>query len=111
MKKCKYGHIWDLTCSKYCKECTRVRANKNYQSRRKLINEYKNIPCVDCGNKYEFYIMEFDHRPEHQKEFLISIKGMSVPVHTLIEEINKCDVICSNCHRIRTYERCNEKTL
>ena len=58
---------------------------------------------MDCGIKYPPYVMDFDHLGD--KEFVIS-KGVSMhsPIK-LLKEIAKCDVVCSNCHRLRTYNR------
>lgn len=47
--------------------------------------------------------MEFDHLRD--KEFTISRHGLTVSIDRLKPEIAKCDVVCSNCHRSRTYAR------
>ena len=49
--------------------------------------------------------MDFDHREGEVKTAHVSqmVKLMSVP--KLHEEIEKCDVVCANCHRIRTFKR------
>jgi hypothetical protein len=50
--------------------------------------------------------MDFDHREPAQKSFrLTSGTGMLTSPERLAEEIAKCDVICANCHRIRTQRR------
>jgi hypothetical protein len=70
-----------------------------------LIREYlQQHPCVDCGNP-DWRVLEFDHREDVVKVKSIStmIKGYSI--EKIMEEIEKCDVRCANCHRIVTYER------
>jgi 5-methylcytosine-specific restriction endonuclease McrA len=60
-------------------------------------------PCVDCGEA-DPIILEFDHVAG--KDFNISDavrKGVSMK--KLKDEIAKCEVRCSNCHRRKTYER------
>lgn len=72
--------------------------------RRKLINELKNRPCLDCGGWFECYAMDFDHRPGEIKSFHIS-DNANHRMEILLDEIKKCDVVCANCHRIRTVRR------
>lgn len=71
---------------------------------RKLIFDYlTSHPCVDCGES-DPIVLEFDHRDGNQKEFNIanSINRGYAPKR-VIEEMNKCDVRCANCHRRKTY--------
>ena len=73
-----------------------------------VIREAKDKPCMDCSVKYPYYVMDFDHRDRNDKLFNISQwsrHGLSRQL--LLNEINKCDVVCSNCHR----ERTNKETL
>lgn len=65
----------------------------------------KEVPCFDCKMRYPFYVMDFDHKPEFKKEHQMNniINGASYA--TIDKEIAKCDVVCSNCHRFRTFSR------
>ena len=73
---------------------------------RKLAVEGKDHPCVDCGNEYPPYVMDYDHRDPTIKDGAISnMVQNSVRIEILLAEIAKCDVVCSNCHRIRTWRR------
>jgi len=78
------------------------RYRDGYKDRnRKLIQEAKDVPCADCGKRYPPYVMDFDHLRD--KEFNISrAVHKRVSVKRLLDEIAKCDIVCSNCHRIRT---------
>lgn len=68
------------------------------------VNNSKDTPCMDCGLEYPPYVMDFDHRPDQEKCFNIGTKARRVSSLSKLEiEIAKCDVVCSNCHRIRTY--------
>jgi hypothetical protein len=96
--------------NKICLECNRKRqasyVNSEHSNKRKrqIIQEAKNVPCVDCKVKYPYYVMDLDHLPQHEKKFGLS----NYPRYTIAqiaEEIAKCEAVCSNCHRIRTYER------
>jgi hypothetical protein len=58
--------------------------------------------CFDCGEK-DPVVLEFDHRDPKEKEYSIfSIMKTKVPEEVFINEINKCDVVCANCHKKRT---------
>lgn len=59
-------------------------------------------PCMDCGLVFPMVCMDFDHRDPSIKEFNIaSIRAGSA--ERLRTEIAKCDLVCANCHRIRTH--------
>lgn len=73
--------------------------------RRDLIKERKNAPCFDCGVRYPWYVMDFDH-VRGEKKFNLSIASNKMfSVDVINEEIEKCDLVCANCHRIRTFTR------
>ncbi len=79
--------------------------NRIYQSRsRDLMNKLKHKPCVDCQGWFEPCQMEFDHRPGEEKLFEIGNRYSS-SLRTLTREMSKCDLVCSNCHRLRTWKR------
>jgi len=70
---------------------------------RAIVIDSKNRPCADCGVRYPYYVMDFDH-VRGGKRFNVSEGAASqVTVENLLEEIAKCDVVCANCHRERTY--------
>lgn len=103
----------------YCRECgkqlTRSHYKRNkrsyldrnaraYQRHRALIRQAKSCPCTDCGIRYPYYVMDFDHRDGEEKLFeLNSVARKTIP--GILKEIQKCDVVCSNCHRERTHQR------
>lgn len=64
--------------------------------------------CMDCGNPFPFYILEFDHRNPHEKVRNLASIRLSDGFFTtedIDKEIAKCDLICANCHRVRTHSR------
>ena len=99
------------------REACRARARKKHQEltvnggriRDWLAKTYGEIPCTDCGGEFQWCAMDFDHLPEHKKEFTIGSYGWrELTPRVLVrvkEEIAKCELVCSNCHRIRTQER------
>lgn len=62
-------------------------------------------PCMDCGDSYPFYVMDFDHRDPSTKVADVShMVKTYVPWWKVLEEIAKCDLVCVRCHRLRTYQ-------
>ena len=65
-------------------------------------------PCMDCKISYPYYMMDFDHvRGTKQANVAELINTLSQK--RLDAEIAKCEIVCSNCHRARTYIRKNGK--
>lgn len=60
------------------------------------------IPCMDCGIIYPPYVMDFDHRDPSTK-FKDVGRMTNYSLETIQKEIDKCDIVCANCHRIRTH--------
>ena len=94
-----YHKVWYQNNKKRLSASTLARRNVL----RQLIIDAKNVPCADCGRSYPPYVMDFDH-VIGEKEFNIGMApALNKPLKKVIEEIAKCDVVCSNCHRERTY--------
>jgi hypothetical protein len=81
-----------------------IEQNRKSRKRvRALIKAAKDVPCADCGNKYPYYVMDFDHvRGEKRTNISALIKETRDP-NVVLEEITKCEVVCANCHRMRTH--------
>jgi hypothetical protein len=65
-----------------------------------FIREAKGHPCTDCGGQFPPCAMDFDH--VRGKKLFILGRGAGKGLPAVIAEIAKCDLVCSNCHRIRT---------
>jgi hypothetical protein len=65
-----------------------------------FVREYlRTHPCIDCGES-EIACLDFDHRDPKKKRYCIGAGVASgILPESIIEEIEKCDVRCSNCHR------------
>src|SRR5260221_651682 len=75
-----------------------------YKRNKDLIGQYKHLLCVDCGGWYEPCQLDFDHRPGEKKLFAIS-SYRSLKLSSILPELRKCDIVCANCHRLRTFNR------
>lgn len=107
-----------------CKVCLGIRTSANYYAdherqksirkrntnnrraaRKKILFEYLlSHPCMDCGET-DPIVLEFDHISI--KSFNISA-GLMKPLNIFQEEIEKCEVVCANCHKKRTAKRAGD---
>lgn len=81
-----------------------TRKNERVIELRSHISQIKaSTPCADCGQHYPAPVMEFDHSKEYIKRDSVSrMVGSGLSLKTILEEVNKCDLVCANCHRMRT---------
>jgi len=49
--------------------------------------------------------MDFDHRDPSQKRHSVMAMVSRTGTAAILTEVAKCDVVCANCHRMRTYRR------
>ena len=94
-----------------CRTCQGLRGKFYMAERVAIINAAKEGGCVDCGliNLAHPEIFDFDHvRGDKVKG--VSQRLTSGTLDELREEISRCEVVCSNCHRIRTRGRTNRKS-
>ncbi len=69
-----------------------------------MLNEIRDVPCLDCGRRFPPCVMQFDHRDPSTKKYEVTrIIARARPV--ILAEVAKCDIVCTNCHRDRTYGR------
>lgn len=115
----KSGHI---TLQWQCKSCHSLYRKEHYQqnktkylkkartwgnakkasTREFLLKYYKAHPCTDCGESNPV-VLEFDHVNGTKVNNVSEMHGHSTT--KLLKEIEKCEVVCANCHRIRTANR------
>jgi len=117
-QECRSCHTTKLICkfsayqgmlANVCNTCRAARpTSKIAQENKRIIEKARNVPCKDCGNHFPPVCMDFDHLPTHKKSFNIST-ALSRPTQALLSELAKCEVVCSNCHRIRTLARHADK--
>lgn len=59
--------------------------------------------CADCKEKYPYWVNQYDHLRD--KTNAVS-RSWLFGMNTLLQEIDKCDIVCANCHAERTHRRC-----
>lgn len=62
-------------------------------------------PCTDCNQIYPHYVMDFDHRDPETKDFVLAHAQFKGSWRKIEKEMEKCDLVCANCHRERTHQR------
>ena len=110
----------------YCKLCQRKLGMENYLKNKErykkvarkrdialklFITKLKDKPCTDCKKKYPPYVMDFDHINKDNKIANVSyLKRHRVAFDKILKEVDKCELVCANCHRIRSYKRQSKYT-
>lgn len=99
----------------YCRECDNERKRVYYELNRSRYYEYntkrkalrrswleeikKTLECIKCGES-RWYVLDFHHRDPKEKDLEVAtMLHNMLSKETILEEIQKCDVLCSNCHR------------
>ena len=112
-----------------CKDCEKERDKQHYKEslerqqkilgtaiqqkarNQEIIEDYKTCGCQKCGDQRS-YVLDFHHKDKKLKENQVSYLAKSASVENLIKEIEKCVVLCSNCHREFHYlEKTQNMTL
>jgi hypothetical protein len=104
----------------YCKPCRAVIDHKRYERRRGthvptrvwergraewLLSLKRGRPCTDCGRVFPPEVMQWDHLPGLPKFGNISTDLRKRSREEVLREIAKCELVCTNCHTIRTFAR------
>jgi hypothetical protein len=83
--------------------------NRHRNARRGRLQEYVDsvkaeTPCADCGCDYPSYVMDFDHVRGKKVANIAKLVSACRPLLMIQDEIAKCDIVCANCHRLRTHQ-------
>jgi hypothetical protein len=84
-------------------EKSRANRQRNISRVVSLINNLKAGPCTDCGREFPPECMDFDHLDASTKVGRVStMRGSRLK---MLEEVQKCELVCACCHRTRTRTR------
>lgn len=109
----------------YCKPCQNEYGREHYHKDREANAEKQRLakvarmngikhdvrklkeetPCADCGMKYPYYVLDFDHINGKKTTHISEMIAQGNARWRIFSEIAKCQVVCANCHRKRTHER------
>lgn len=96
----------------WCKPCFIARHREKKNARATALRaEIQAIKlkrgCSDCGYNAHAEALDFDHLPGFQKLHRMASASGGLSRVVLEAEIAKCEVVCANCHRVRTASRRN----
>lgn len=87
------------------KEKILFQSRENKRKLKEEIRKLKDVPCADCGKRYGYWVMHFDHINPSNKEECIAILVKGNFRKKAFMEVEKCEIVCANCHADRTHER------
>jgi hypothetical protein len=107
----------------HCRECNRARSRRYYaenrdnhlevvlkrrrsvraENQKKMLAYLREHACVDCGEG-DVLVLEFDHLRD-KKADVGALLSRATSWEVILSEIAKCEVVCANCHRRRTFAR------
>lgn len=80
------------------------RHRNRWRRNAEILDQLRSVPCVDCGDRFPQCSMDFDHRPGTTKVSAVS-RLINRSEEVVLAEAAKCDIVCANCHRLRTNMR------
>jgi len=90
--------------SSYCKSCTTKKTVERQRNRKRKAIEYKGGACIHCGYKTYDGALEFHHTSSAHKDSLVSKLLRNNKFETALPELDKCILLCVNCHREAHYD-------
>lgn len=82
-----------------CKKCAVIAVEKRRKTLKLKALSYKGNKCTKCAYNKCGDALEFHHRDPIKKEFGIAADGCTKSWDRIKKELDKCDLLCSNCHR------------
>lgn len=100
--QCKLCHSKNNCVSEKTEHYKNKRANVRQRNRRYIYNYLQDKSCKDCGDT-RWQVLEFDHINQEDKKYQISqMVCSSHSIETIQSEIDKCEIRCANCHKLKT---------
>ena len=120
-------HLGPRKRDSYCRPCRRSYEREHYaknrekykkkrlknsrkqrERNRSFVNSQKRgKPCLDCGGVFHFSCMEYDHVSGDKVKCINSMVQSAFSIKMIKAEMDKCELVCANCHRVRTWNRSN----
>jgi 5-methylcytosine-specific restriction endonuclease McrA len=81
----------------YCKKCHNLESTYAKKRHKQIAVDYLGGSCISCGYNKCLDALEFHHKNPLEKDF--SIGKFPMRIERLKKELDKCDLLCANCHR------------
>jgi hypothetical protein len=105
--ECKFCH--NIYHKNYYKKNKQYYLTKNKEKVSIISDLVKSIkegfPCADCNYHYPACVMDFDHVIGIKLGDIGTLRTTNATWEVILNEIAKCEIVCSNCHRMRTEKR------
>lgn len=112
IKECKIHGCTEFVLRKdgyyRCKKCSSDSVKKRRKLVKKQLVEYKGGKCEHCGYDKCISALEFHHINPSEKDFGIGQYGSSKSFEKMKQEVDKCILLCCNCHRELHWKLDNE---
>lgn len=87
-------------------ELPRTQAHRvRWRYHAEVLDQLRSAPCADCGGRFAQCSMDFDHRDPSTKVMRVTLMVGRAGIGRILAEVAKCDIVCANCHRLRTFEQ------
>jgi hypothetical protein len=118
-------------CDVVCVNCHRIRSRSQHRTRltrrapgtskrlaekravwrrqAAMLDRLRDVPCMDCGDRFPPCSMDFDHRDPASKSSTVPAMIGRAGDARILAEVAKCDIVCANCHRLRTFAARTER--
>ena len=87
------------------------RKRAHWRAQARLLDRLRDVPCQDCGRRFPPAAMDFDHRIAGSKRSAVSRMIGRAGTARILDEVAKCDIVCANCHRLRTFRRRTDESV
>lgn len=104
-KKNENLRAWRKEYNKKTKSKRSLQAKARRAAAKAFVDAYKSRPCMDCGRSFPPVAMDLDHVRGSKSKGIANLVGGAYKLDLIKIELEKCDVICACCHRIRTATR------
>jgi len=94
-KRGRAGHRWE------CKSCTNVRLRERRTKAHEYVANYLKGKCCEFCRNANPIVLQFDHVRGTKKDTISNMMNSRTCVDTIQKEIDKCIIVCANCHLIR----------
>lgn len=98
-----------MSC-KYCEDsntgvCSNCRSKLKQKQRKIDLIDYSGGECMECGYDDCISGLIFHHRTPADKSFTISSNLLDKTMEELKKEVDKCELLCGNCHASKHYQK------
>lgn len=106
-KEKPFTEFWIVKGDKYrasCRSCDKLVRQPRIDELRRWTDSLKDSPCIDCDLRYPPYVMHWHHRDPLTKTVSVGrLRSTGANKQKILDEVAKCDLVCSNCHMERTH--------